>query len=41
VDDLKRIQQVAQLFGIDGRLNAAGNFIIAAGSQPLLTAKAS
>jgi hypothetical protein len=41
VDDLERIQRVAQLFGIDGRLNAAGNFVIAAESQPRLTAKAS
>jgi len=41
VDDLERIQRVAQMFGIDGRLNAAGNFVIAPEPQPMLTAKAS
>jgi hypothetical protein len=41
VDDLERIQRVAQAFGIDGRLNGSGNFVIAPASQPLLTAKAS
>lgn len=41
VDDLQRIQRVAQLFGIDGRLNGSGNFVIAPEPQSMLRAKAS
>jgi Protein of unknown function (DUF3141) len=41
VDDLERVQRVAQLFGIDGRLNGSGNFAIAPEPQPMLRAKAS
>jgi len=32
---------VARLFGIDGQVNAAGNFVIASEPQAILTAKAS